>query len=116
MRIKYSIPYLLYDFLLWCFYYAGHAAMECACCNLIERGESVLVGCNGIWGERFSDMVDRQEGLVHKLLKPYGETFSLEEIEEVSRIHLNSLLIITSISYLLVHNLFHSEKKLIFGA
>ncbi len=66
------------------FYIAGHGAMECACCNMVERGESVIVGVNGIWGERFADMVERHEGIAHKLVKPYGQTYSLKEIEEVS--------------------------------
>lgn len=64
--------------------WTGHGAMECACCNMVERGESVLVGVNGIWGERFADMVDRHEGIAHKLVKPYGQTYSLEEVEKVS--------------------------------
>jgi alanine-glyoxylate transaminase / serine-glyoxylate transaminase / serine-pyruvate transaminase len=38
----------------------GHAGMEAALCNLIERGDVVLVGINGIWGERASDMARRQ--------------------------------------------------------
>ena len=37
----------------------GHAAMEAACCNLVEPGDIVLVGWNGTWGERFSDMAER---------------------------------------------------------
>ena len=37
----------------------GHAAMEAACCNMVEPRDTVLVACNGIWGERFSDMCNR---------------------------------------------------------
>lgn len=66
---------------------SGHGAMECACCNMVERGESVLVGVNGIWGERFADMVDRHEGVAHKLVKPYGQTYSLEEVEKALKEH-----------------------------
>lgn len=33
--------------------------MEAAVSNAIERDEVVLVGVNGLWGERFSDMADR---------------------------------------------------------
>ena len=34
--------------------------MEAACTNMVDDGDTVLVGVNGIWGERFSDMVERQ--------------------------------------------------------
>ncbi len=37
----------------------GHAGMEAALVNLIERGDVVLVGVNGIWGERASDLARR---------------------------------------------------------
>lgn len=38
----------------------GHAGMEAAICNLVERGDVVLIGVKGIWGERASDMANRQ--------------------------------------------------------
>lgn len=38
----------------------GHAGMEASICNLVERGDIVLVGVNGIWGERAADMATRQ--------------------------------------------------------
>lgn len=37
----------------------GHAAMECAIFNAVEAGESVLMGVNGIWGERAADVAER---------------------------------------------------------
>ena len=39
---------------------AGHAAMETALMNLLERGEKVLVCVNGLWGLRASDVAERQ--------------------------------------------------------
>ena len=33
--------------------------MEASVCNLVEPGDTVMVGVNGLWGERFSDMADR---------------------------------------------------------
>lgn len=59
----------------------GHAAMEAACCNLVEPGDVILVGINGLWGERFSNMADRHDANVKKMIKPMGQTFTLEEIE-----------------------------------
>ena len=38
----------------------GHAAMEAACCNLVEKGDVVLSLVNGVWGGRFADMATRQ--------------------------------------------------------
>ena len=38
----------------------GHAGMEAALVNLVEPGTVVLVGVNGIWGDRASDMANRQ--------------------------------------------------------
>lgn len=38
----------------------GHAGMEAALCNLIERTDVVLIGINGIWGERAADIANRQ--------------------------------------------------------
>uniref|UniRef100_A0A8D3BQ24 Alanine--glyoxylate aminotransferase n=1 Tax=Scophthalmus maximus TaxID=52904 RepID=A0A8D3BQ24_SCOMX len=35
---------------------SGHAAMECAVFNTVEPGESVLIGVNGIWGERVAEI------------------------------------------------------------
>ena len=33
--------------------------MEASVCNLVEPGETVLVGVNGLWGDRLADMCDR---------------------------------------------------------
>ena len=38
----------------------GHAGMEAALVNLLERGDVILIGINGIWGERAADMANRQ--------------------------------------------------------
>ena len=32
----------------------GHGAMECLITNACEPGETLLVACNGIWGDRYS--------------------------------------------------------------
>ena len=37
----------------------GHAAMEAACCNVVEKGDVVLIASTGIWGDRFGEMADR---------------------------------------------------------
>lgn len=65
----------------------GHAAMETSVCNMLEPGETVLVGVNGLWGERFSDMADRHEAKVVTINKPMGQVFTLAEIEEGLKRH-----------------------------
>ena len=37
----------------------GHAGMEAAILNVVERGDVVLVCVNGIWGERASNFAQR---------------------------------------------------------
>ncbi|XP_046650671.1 alanine--glyoxylate aminotransferase-like [Daphnia pulicaria] len=59
----------------------GHAGMEAALCNLIERNDVVLIGINGIWGERAADMANRQGADVQTVTKVAGENFSLADIE-----------------------------------
>lgn len=46
----------------------GHAAMEAAVCNLIERGDRVMSCVNGLWGERFAEMASRHGRLIIVIL------------------------------------------------
>jgi alanine-glyoxylate transaminase/serine-glyoxylate transaminase/serine-pyruvate transaminase len=59
----------------------GSAAMECALCNFIEPGDSVVVGVIGYFGTRMVDMAGRYGATVRRLDKPWGDVFSLDEIE-----------------------------------
>lgn len=58
----------------------GSAAMEAAIANTVEPGDHVLVGCNGYFGERMVDMASRYGAQVHRMDKPWGESFDLAEI------------------------------------
>jgi len=58
----------------------GSAAMEAAVANTVEAGDSVLVGCNGYFGERMVDMASRYGGDVTKLVAPWGTAFDLDTI------------------------------------
>lgn len=33
--------------------------MEASVCNLVEKGDKVLVCVNGLWGDRFAEMAQR---------------------------------------------------------
>jgi alanine-glyoxylate transaminase/serine-glyoxylate transaminase/serine-pyruvate transaminase len=59
----------------------GSAGMEAALCNFIEPGDVVLIGVNGYFGERLCDMASRYGAEVRRLERPWGEVFTLEEIE-----------------------------------
>jgi alanine-glyoxylate transaminase/serine-glyoxylate transaminase/serine-pyruvate transaminase len=60
----------------------GSAGMEAAFVNLVEPGDEVLVCVNGIFGGRMSDIVERIGGRLHRIEKPWGEVFSVQDIEE----------------------------------
>lgn len=58
----------------------GSAGMEAALCNFIEREDDVLVAVNGYFGERLIDMASRYGAQVDRIDRPWGEVFTLDEI------------------------------------
>lgn len=60
----------------------GSAGMEAALCNFIEPGDSVLIGVNGYFGERLCEMASRYGAEVRRLERPWGEVFTVEDVEE----------------------------------
>ncbi|XP_033895064.3 alanine--glyoxylate aminotransferase-like [Acipenser ruthenus] len=74
---------------------SGHAAMEAALYNAVERGETVLIGVNGIWGERAADISERMGADAKRLVKLPGECFTLQEIEQALSKHKPVLFFIT---------------------
>lgn len=59
----------------------GSAGMECAVANLIEPGDTILVGVNGYFGERLCEMASRHGATVNRLDKQWGDKFYPEEID-----------------------------------
>ena len=59
----------------------GHGAMECTITNACEKGETILIACNGIWGDRASDMANRAGINVERLGGIAGVSFKLDQIE-----------------------------------
>ena len=43
---------------------SGHAGMEAAIANLLEPGETIVVGNKGVWGQRVNDMSERYGGKI----------------------------------------------------
>jgi alanine-glyoxylate transaminase/serine-glyoxylate transaminase/serine-pyruvate transaminase len=59
----------------------GMAGMECVAVNLIEPGDEVIVGVNGVFGMRMKDLMERCGATVHALEAPWGEVISLEQLK-----------------------------------
>lgn len=96
-QVKLGIQYAFQTENEWTFAISGsgHAAMEGVVSNLLEAGEVALVCTNGLWGQRFADMVDRNGSVAQILKRPMGEVFTLLEIEEGLKTYKPALVFIT---------------------
>ncbi|XP_012320482.2 alanine--glyoxylate aminotransferase isoform X1 [Aotus nancymaae] len=74
---------------------SGHCALEAALINVLEPGDSFLVGVNGIWGQRAADIGERLGARVHPMTKDPGGHFTLQEVEEGLAQHKPVLLFLT---------------------
>ena len=59
----------------------GSSAMEATLANTVEPGDTVLVAVKGYFGNRLMDMAGRYRANVQVIEKPWGEAFTLEDIE-----------------------------------
>ncbi|XP_068819917.1 alanine--glyoxylate aminotransferase isoform X2 [Capricornis sumatraensis] len=66
---------------------SGHCALEAALFNLLEPGDSFLVGVSGIWGQRAQDIAERIGARVCPMVKAPGGHFTLQEVEEALAQH-----------------------------
>lgn len=67
---------------------SGHAAVETALCNLIEKDDVVLVGITGIWGQRVTDMAQRYGADVRTIQSVvWGDQLELNDIRMALREH-----------------------------
>ena len=55
--------------------------MEATIVNLVEPGDSVVVGVNGVFGTRLAQMVERCGGTAVRVEVPWGEVISPDLIE-----------------------------------
>ena len=60
----------------------GTAGMEAALCNIIEPGDSVVVGINGYFGGRIADIVQRCGGGVTAVEAPWGSAIEAEPLAD----------------------------------
>ncbi|XP_008827363.1 serine--pyruvate aminotransferase isoform X2 [Nannospalax galili] len=74
---------------------SGHCAMETALFNILEPGDSFLVGANGIWGQRAAEIAERIGARVYLMIKEPGGHYTLQEVEEGLAQHKPVLLFLT---------------------
>ncbi|MCT0226263.1 alanine--glyoxylate aminotransferase family protein [Synechococcus sp. CS-1328] len=70
----------------------GSAAMEATLANTVEPGDKVLVAVKGYFGLRLADMAGRYRAEVATIERPWGEAFTLEEIEAALQHHRPAIL------------------------
>ena len=63
----------------------GSAGMEAALVNLIEPGDSILVGISGVFGSRMAAIVERCGGKCVRVETPWGKTLEFGAIETALR-------------------------------
>lgn len=71
----------------------GMAGMECVATNLIEPGDKVIVGLNGVFGTRMKDVMERCGATVHAIEAPWGEVISLDQLRAALAAHPNVKLV-----------------------
>src|ERR1051325_11376333 len=60
----------------------GSAGMEFCFVNLIEPGDEVLIGVNGVFGNRMVDVAERCGAKVTKAEAPWGRIIEAQQISE----------------------------------
>jgi len=60
----------------------GTAGMEAAICNFVEKEDEVIVGLNGFFGERMSEIVRRCGGKSIEVNEQWGKAITKEAIEK----------------------------------
>jgi len=63
----------------------GSAGMEAAVVNLVEPGDSVIVGVNGAFGSRLATVVERCGGKAIRVEAPWGNIIEPDMIEQALR-------------------------------
>jgi alanine-glyoxylate transaminase / serine-glyoxylate transaminase / serine-pyruvate transaminase len=65
----------------------GSAGMETAVVNLVEPGDTVVVGINGVFGGRIADTARRAGAEVVVIEEPWGRVIPAERVAEALRAH-----------------------------
>ena len=62
----------------------GSAGMETCLVNLLEPGDCVLVGINGVFGNRLRDVAERACATVTEVEQVWGRTFDVDQFREAA--------------------------------
>jgi alanine-glyoxylate transaminase/serine-glyoxylate transaminase/serine-pyruvate transaminase len=65
----------------------GSAGMEAAIVNVVGPGDEVIVGINGVFGQRMSEVVTKCGGVPIRVEAPWGETIDFSLIKEAVEAH-----------------------------
>ncbi len=65
----------------------GSAGMEACVVNLLSPGDTAIVGCNGVFGERLCEMVRRAGGEAIPVEDAWGEPVDPDKIEDALKRH-----------------------------
>ena len=65
----------------------GSAGMEACVCNLVEPGDEMLVGVNGVFGGRMRDVAERYGAQVHAIEAPWGKSIDPAEVRRMLQQH-----------------------------
>src|ERR1044071_4912206 len=60
----------------------GSAGMEFCCVNLIEPGDDVIIGVNGVFGNRMCDVAERCGARVTKVEAEWGRIIEVQQIKD----------------------------------
>lgn len=71
----------------------GMAGMECLAVNLIEPGDEVIIGVNGVFGGRMKDVMERCGATVHAIESPWGDVITREQVAAELERHPKSRLV-----------------------
>jgi len=65
----------------------GSAAMEASLANIVEPGDTVVVGVNGVFGGRLAEMARRMRGEVVEIEAEWGRIIEPEQVEDALEAH-----------------------------
>src|SRR3954465_10265689 len=65
----------------------GSAGMEAAVVNLIEPGDEMIVGVNGVFGTRMRDVAQRAGATVHSIEAEWGQKIEPDAVAAALRQH-----------------------------
>jgi len=71
----------------------GSAGMEACFVNLLERGETAIIGVNGVFGERMSEVARRCGAEVVRIEQQWGQALEPERLLDAQREHPDARLV-----------------------